>query len=155
MNETARQYCTFRVDHLLLGVEVQQVQEVIRYQAMTRIPLANKIISGLINLRGQIVTAIDLREQLGLPPRDPERNPMNVVVRDGDEVVSFLVDEIGDVIQVTADAFEPPPATARASLRDLITGAYKLPNQLLLVLDCNRALAESEVCAAGDSRFAR
>lgn len=73
---------------------------------------------------------------------------MNVVVRDGDEVVSFLVDEIGDVIQVTADAFEPPPATASARLRDLITGAYKLPDELLLVLDCNRALAEPESCPA-------
>jgi purine-binding chemotaxis protein CheW len=155
MNESPRQYCTFCVDTLLLGVDVQQVQEVIRYQAMTRVPLANKVISGLINLRGQIVTAIDLREQLGLPPRSPERNPMNVVVRDGEEVVSLLVDEIGDVIEVTADSFESPPATARASLRDLITGAYKLPDRLLLVLDTGRALAESDACSAVEARLAR
>jgi purine-binding chemotaxis protein CheW len=140
MNESPRQYCTFCVDSLLLGVDVQQVQEVIRYQAMTRVPLANKAISGLINLRGQIVTAIDLRERLDLSCRSPDQNPMNVVVRDGDEVVSLLVDEIGDVIEVTAESFEAPPPTLRGPTRTLVEGAYKLPHGLLLVLNTNAAV---------------
>ena len=144
MNETAQQYCTFRVDRLLLGVEVQQVQEVIRYQAMTRVPLANKEVSGLINLRGQIVTAIDLRERLDLPGRPPGQNPMNVVVRDGDEVVSLLVDEIGEVIEVFPDAFEEPPPTLGGQARTMVDGAYKLPHGLLLVLNTNAAVG----CAA-------
>lgn len=129
------QYCTFRVERLLMGVEVQQVQEVIRYQPMTRVPLANRAVSGLINLRGQIVTAIDLRERLDLPPRSADRNPMNVVVRDGDEVVSLLVDEIGDVMEVTAESFESPPQTLRSSAREFVDGAYKLPQELLLALN--------------------
>lgn len=139
------QYCTFHVDNLYLGIEVQQVQEVIRYQAMTKIPLAPKAIQGLINLRGQIVTAIDLRHCLGLPPRQPGQQPMNVVVRDGENAISLLVDSIGDVVEVEESAFEPPPATARAKVRELIRGAYKQTGHLLLVLDTERAI--SECCA--------
>jgi chemotaxis signal transduction protein len=100
MNQHTRQFCTFFVDDLFLGIDVQQIQEVIRYQAMTRVPLAAASISGLINLRGQIVTAIDLRCRLGLPLRKPGESPMNVVVRDGDNVISLLVDRIGDVLEV-------------------------------------------------------
>src|SRR5215472_3136729 len=92
-----QQLCTFYLDGLLFGVEVHKVQEVIRYQAMTRVPLASQVIGGLINLRGQIVTAIDLRRRLGLAERTAKQLPMNVVVRSDDGAVSFLVDEIGDV----------------------------------------------------------
>lgn len=137
------QYCTFRVANRLLGVEVQHVQEVIRAQAMTRVPLAGKAVGGLINLRGQIVTAIDLRERLGLPPRDPHQEPMNVVVRDEDDVVSLLVDEIGDVMEIDGDLFESPPATVTHEARRMIIGAFKLPDQLLLVLNINQVLADS------------
>ena len=140
MSEPVRQYCTFRVDSLLLGVDVQQVQEVIRYQAMTRVQLAGRAISGLINLRVQIVTAIDLREQLALPRRKPGCMPMNVVIRDGEEAVSLLVDEIGDVIEIDADSFENPPATVRGPARSLVTGAYKLSDGLLLVLNTVQAV---------------
>ena len=79
----SRQFCTFYLNDLLFGVEVQTVQEVIRYQAMTRVPTASRVVSGLINLRGQIITAIDLRRQLGMPDRSPDNLPMNVVVRTG------------------------------------------------------------------------
>ena len=91
-----RQFCTFYVDNLFLGIDVQNVQEVIRYQEMTRIPLARKAIRGLINLRGQIVTAIDLRCWMELPPSNTAELPMNVVLRDGENAVSLLVDRIGD-----------------------------------------------------------
>jgi purine-binding chemotaxis protein CheW len=153
MNQRTRQFCTFYVDSLFLGIDVQQIQEVIRYQGMTRVPLAAAAISGLINLRGQIVTAIDLRCRLGLPLRKPDEPPMNVVVRDGDNAVSLLVDRIGDVLEVEKDLFELPPSTVRASVRGLIVGAYKLPNRLLLVLDTGRALAESDSRSA-DTRLA-
>lgn len=144
MNRHTRQFCTFYVDDLFLGIDVQQIQEVIRYQTMTRVPLAPAAISGLINLRGQIVTAIDLRCRLGVPLRDPDRPPMNVVVRDGENAVSLLVDRIGDVLEVEDELFEAPPSTVRAEVRGLIIGAYKLPDRLLLVLDQGRALAESD-----------
>ena len=154
MNDRAHHFCTFHVDNLFLGVDAQQVQEVIRYQEMTRVPLAPAAIHGLINLRGQIVTAIDLRCRLRLPLRAPNVLPMNVVVRDGENAVSLLVDRIGDVVEVNDELFEPPPPTVRADLRGLIRGAYKLPDRLLLVLDTDRALAESGALDAADARRA-
>ncbi|MDX1963825.1 MAG: chemotaxis protein CheW [Pirellulales bacterium] len=146
MSHQDRQFCTFHVDTLYLGIDVQEVQEVIRYQEMTRIPLATPAIRGLINLRGQIVTAIDLRSCLELPPRKPGQQPMNVVVRDGENAISLLVDSIGDVVEVRDETFEPPPATARAKVRELIRGTYKQSERLLLELDTERTIAES--CAA-------
>jgi purine-binding chemotaxis protein CheW len=148
MSTCSSQYCTFHVDNLYLGIAVQQVQEVIRYQAMTKIPLAPRAIQGLINLRGQIVTAIDLRQCLDLPPRPAGQQPMNVVVRDGENAISLLVDSIGDVVEAEESAFEPPPATARPKVRELIRGTYKQTERLLLVLDTERAIAESCALAA-------
>jgi purine-binding chemotaxis protein CheW len=144
MSNQKRQFCTFFVEDLFLGIDVQEVQEVIRCQKMTRVPLAPAAIRGLINLRGQIVTAIDMRFWLGLPPRQPNEPPMNVVVRDADNSVSLLVDRIGDVLEADADLFEPPPATIRTAARELIVGAYKLPERLLLALDTRRALADAD-----------
>src|SRR5580698_1980315 len=117
MSNQRQQFCTFFVDNLFLGIDVQQVQEVIRYQEMTRVPLASTAIRGLINLRGQIVTAIDMRCWLGLPLRSPQELPMNVVVRDGDNAVSLLVDRIGDVLEADDELFEQPPSTVRGSVR--------------------------------------
>lgn len=135
-----RQFCTFQVDSMFFGIEVLQVQEVIRYQELTRVPTAPAVVSGLINLRGQIVTAIDLRARLGLPQLPPERKPMNVVVRTDDNVVSLLVDEIGDVLQVDGSSYERPPESLSAKHRELINGVYKLKGRLLLVLDTDRAV---------------
>jgi len=134
-----QQFCTFYLDGMLFGVEVEKVQEVLRHQAMTRVPLAPKLIGGLINLRGQIVTAIDLRLRLGLPQRSAEALPMNVVARSDDGAVSLLVDEIGDVLEVQEQQFEDVPQTMRRG-RELIRGVYKLPDRLLLVLDTARAV---------------
>jgi purine-binding chemotaxis protein CheW len=133
-----RQLCTFHVDGLYLGVDVMEVQEVIRYQEMTAVPLAPEVVRGLINLRGQIVTALDLRRMLALAPLEGEL-PTNVVIRDGaDEAVSLLVDQIGDVIDTDEADFEPVPPTLSGPARDLVLGAYKLPHALLLVLDTQR-----------------
>jgi purine-binding chemotaxis protein CheW len=140
MSEASRQLCTFRVDKIRLGIDVRQVQEVIRYQAMTRVPLASESICGLINLRGQIVTAIDLRERIDLPCRDPDQQTMNVIVRTDDGVASLLVDEIGDVIDVDSADFEPPPSTLHGPARELVEGAFKLPTGLVLVLNTRQAI---------------
>jgi purine-binding chemotaxis protein CheW len=136
----AQQFCTFFVDRRFFGVPVQQVQEVIRYQEMTRVPLVPPVIRGLINLRGQIVVAIDLRRRLGLAERPEEQLPMNVVVRTDEGAVSFLVDEIGDVLEVDEKCFEPTPETTHGKTRELVRGVYKLQDQLLLVLDPERAV---------------
>jgi purine-binding chemotaxis protein CheW len=135
-----KQFSTFVVDHLLFGVEVEKVQEVIRYQEMTRVPLAPSVVKGLINLRGQIVTAIDLRRRLGLRERAAADLPMNVVIRHEDGAVSLLVDEIGDVLEVEDDAFELPPGTLSREVRDLIRGVYKLKGKLLIALDTDKML---------------
>jgi purine-binding chemotaxis protein CheW len=136
-----KQYATFYLDKLLFGVEVAKVQEVIRYQEMTRVPLASPVVRGLINLRGQIVTALDLRRRLNLTDRPADRLPMNVVVRTGEEAVSLLVDEIGDVLEVEDNSFEAPPETLQGPGRELIRGAYKLQERLLLVLDTEKTVA--------------
>ena len=135
-----RQYCTFFLDGHYFGIGVLEVQEVIRYQEMTRVPLAPAVVRGLINLRGQIVTAIDLRRRLELPDRLDGELPVNIVIRTDDGAVSLLVDEIGDVLQVTEEAFEPPPETLPGAARALIRGVYKLDDRLLLVLDLERLL---------------
>lgn len=136
-----KQFSTFVVERLLFGVEVEKVQEVIRYQEMTRVPLAPPVVKGLINLRGQIVTAIDLRHRLGLHARATADLPMNVVVRHDDGAVSLLVDEIGDVLEVDEETFEGPPETLDRKARELICGVYKLENCLLHVLDTDKALS--------------
>lgn len=142
------QFCTFRLGNLLFGVEVLCVQEVLLKQQMTRLPLVSDIVSGLINLRGQIVTAIDLRRRLGLPPLEDGKDPMNVVVRTADAAFSLLVDEIGDVVDVDPESFEAPPETLTGVARELILGAYKLEGRLLLVLDTERATSLDSVAGA-------
>ena len=136
-----RQFCTFYLDGLFFGVEVENVQEVIRYQEMTGVPLASPVVRGLINLRGQIVTALDLRRRLELPDRPDGQLPMNVVVRDEDGAVSLLVDEIGDILEVDEELFERPPENLSGVARELIKGAYKVDGRLLLTLDVDRAVA--------------
>jgi purine-binding chemotaxis protein CheW len=135
-----RQFCTFFLDGLRFGVDVRKVQEVVPYQEMTRVPLAPATVRGLLNLRGQIITGIDLRRRLELPERSPERLPMNVVLRGEETPVSFLVDEIGEVIEVDTETGEAPPDTLRGRVRELIHMVYSLPDELLLVLDTAKTL---------------
>ena len=141
------QYATFLLDGLYFGIEVLKVQEVLRQQPTTPVPLAPPMVRGLINLRGQIVTAVDLRTRLWLSARDGEEPPMNVVVRTADGVVSLLVDAIDDVVEASADDFEAPPETVQARLHHLVRGVYKLPARLLLVLDVDQALASARESA--------
>jgi len=133
------QFCTFYLDGLLFGVELKGVQEVIRSLDMTKVPLAPAVVSGLINLRGQIVTAVDLRRRLELEARPPGSLPMNVVVRSEDGAVSLLVDEIGDVVEVDGSSFEPAPEMLRGRLRAMILGVHKLNDRLMHVLDTEKA----------------
>jgi purine-binding chemotaxis protein CheW len=149
-----RQLCTFKLDDLLFGIEVMNVQEVIRFQEMTAVPLATSVVRGLINLRGQIVTAIDMRARLGLPDRKAGEVPMNVVVRTADGVVSLLVDEIGDVVEVDERAYERAPETMAAVFRERVPGVYKLEGALLLLLDAERIAALGTVAGGTKSEAA-
>jgi purine-binding chemotaxis protein CheW len=125
---------------MFFGVEVKEIQEVIRYQRMTAVPLAPPEVVGLINLRGQIVTAIDLRRRLGVEDRGPDQRPMNVVVRTDDGAVSLLVDEIGDVLEVDASTYEHAPDTLSDTHRAMIKGVHKLDGRLMLILDTDKAV---------------
>ena len=125
---------------MYLGVEVHRVQEVIRAQRMTRIPGAPEVVRGLMNLRGQIVTALDMRRRLGMEDTGTTAPLMNVVIRTPDGPVSLLVNEIGDVIVVDSDQYEPSPETLQGPHRDLISGSYKLQGRLLLVLNLDSAI---------------
>jgi purine-binding chemotaxis protein CheW len=131
---------TFTVDGHLFGVEVTAVQEVIRYQPMTRVPLAPAALAGLINLRGQVITAVDLRRRLGFSDRAAGELPTDVIVRTNDGLVSLLVDRIGEVVEVDDEAFEEPPETLEGIGRELIRGAYQLDHALLLRLDVQGAV---------------
>jgi purine-binding chemotaxis protein CheW len=142
---TSQQFCTFLLDGHVFGTPVPKVQEVIQYQEMTRVPLAPDVVSGMINLRGQIVSAIDLRRRLGLKDRPPGELPMNVVVRTNEGAVSLLVDEIGDVIEVEEETLESPPETLQGFAREVVRGVYKLSGRLLLALDVDRIVDLREV----------
>ena len=137
---TSGQFSTFFVADLYFGVDVLRVQELLRAQQMTRVPQAPEVIGGLINLRGQIVTAIDMRRRLRLPPRAGDQAPMNMVVRTADGAISLLVDEIGDVLDVDESTYERPPENLDPTARELIRGVYKLKDRLLLVLDTERTV---------------
>ena len=134
MPET-KQLCTFWLDGLLFGIDVCKVQEVLPRQDLRRVPLAPGSICGLLNLRGQVVTAIDLRVALNLPCRAGSQPPAFVIVRTTEEPVSFLVDEICDILDVDGSSFEPPPRTLRGVAVELLTGVYKLQQRLLLELN--------------------
>ena len=138
-------FCTFRLDDLLFGVEVHKVQEVIRSQPTTQVPKSLDVVYGLMNLRGQIVTTLDLRQRIGLPPNGKESEAMNVVLRTTEGPVSLLVDRIGDVVRVDRDYFEPPPETLQGIPRELIQGAFKLDQDLLMILDSDRVIDLSVV----------
>ena len=137
---TTRLYSTFVVHDRYLGVPVECVQEVLRAQPLTPVPLAHEHISGLLNLRGQIVTAVNLRARLGLPAREGGAAEANVIVTTDQGPLSLLVDRLGDVVPVDQGAFEPPPDTLQADTRRLIKGAFKLDDALLLDLDLDETV---------------
>jgi purine-binding chemotaxis protein CheW len=139
------QFATFFLGDLYFGIDVLNVQEVLRQQEMTPVPLSPPVIQGLINLRGQIVTAVDMRARLELPAREDAASAMNIVVRTPDGAVSLLVDEIGDVLEADLATFERSPDNLPAVAKGLIRGIYKLKDRLLLVLDTERAVDAGQI----------
>jgi len=141
--------CTFYLGDLYFGIDVRGVQEVMSNHELTPVPLAPEVITGLMNVRGQIIPAVDLRCRLELERRDDDQPaPMNVVLQTDDGPVSLLVDRIGDVMEVDEQQFETPPETVTGVARDLIVGTYKLEGQLLLELDTDRLLDEPTLVEA-------
>ena len=139
-HENNQQYATFYVDDHYFGIEVLKVQEVLTIQEITHVPLASQGVAGLINLRGHIVVALDLRSILRFPQRSDADGGMNVVIQTGDGPLSFLVDRIGDVIEVVPDLFEPSPESLDDGLAAVVDGVYKLKSQLLLILNTDKII---------------
>jgi purine-binding chemotaxis protein CheW len=136
-----RLLCTFRVADHLLGLDIAVVQEVLRRQEITRLPLAAPTVQGVINLRGRIVPAVDLRRCLDLPAAGAGIESSNIVVRGReDAAVSLLVDEIGDVVTVPASSYERAPETMHGPARELIHGVFPLHDRLVLELDLGKVL---------------
>ncbi len=137
------QLCTFRIGADLYGIDVLSVQEVVREQEVTRVPLAPAGIHGLMNLRGSIVSTIDMRQRMRLQPFAKGEPHSNVIVQAGNGIAGLMVDQIGEVLSPDEDRFETPPASLRREVRELITGVAKLDGDLLLVLDPKRVVLEN------------
>lgn len=132
-----RQYCTFYLDKTCFGIDVLVVQEVLNSQTMTPVPRAPHDVVGLINLRGQIVTALDLKRRLGLPGSLSER-PMNIIIRTKDVPVSLLVDEVGDVLELPVETLERTPETVAGVTKAFLSGVHKLEVGLLAAIDVDK-----------------
>ena len=139
-----QQFCTFFINKIYFGIDILQVQEVIRFTQITPVPLAPPDILGLINLRGKIVTIIDIKSRLQMNQNIKNyENNYNIILNNKLELVSLIVDEIGDVVEVAEIEFEPPPATLKAEISSLLQGAYKLQDKFLLILNVDKALAQN------------
>jgi purine-binding chemotaxis protein CheW len=135
------QVCTFALDGSTFALPVAEIREVVRGLSVTPVPLASGAIRGLVNLRGQIAMAVDLRRRLDLPARPPGQDEVNVVVDAADGPVCITVDDVGDVILVPAASIERPPETLRPGVRELVRGICKRDDELVLLLDTARAIA--------------
>ena len=128
------EFVTFRLADQWLGIPVTLVQEVLVPQRIARVPLAQDAIAGFLNLRGQIVTSLDLRTTMRLPAREPDAEYMNVVVRHDGELFAFMVDDVGDVVTVDHEAVEATPATIDERWRSASAGIVRRDHDLLVVM---------------------
>ncbi len=135
------EFVTFRLAKQLLGIPVLSVHDVLKQQVITRTPLAPDWIAGVLNLRGRIVTAIDLRRRLGLRARTSEDGKgMSIVIEHRDEPYSLLIDQIGEVLTLDENSFERNPVTLDPIWRQISAGIYRLPGELMVVLDVHQLL---------------
>jgi purine-binding chemotaxis protein CheW len=132
------QYCTFELGPLLLGVEANHVQEVLRAQPVTPVPLSPDYVRGLMNLRGQIALVVDLRKRLNASEERSAARPINVLLHTKAGLVSIQTDRIGDVLTMDSDSLDAVPDTLQGRAKEVIVGALRLPERLLLVLDPER-----------------
>lgn len=147
MEASRSDFVTIRVAGQLLGLPVLAVHDVLNAQMITPIPVAPSFVAGVLNLRGRIVTAIDLRNRLGFPDRAEDEKSMSVVVEHKGEPYSLLIDSVGEVLSLENEQFEKNPVTLDPRWRDISVGIYRLDDELLAVIDVKKLL-DFEVAAA-------
>jgi purine-binding chemotaxis protein CheW len=135
-----RQYVSITICDQLFGIPVLMVHDVLGPQRITHIPLAPCEVAGSLNLRGRIVTAIDVRLRLKLSARPKDQPGMSIVVDYGGELYSLMVDSVGEVLSMSSDDYERHPATLDPLWREMSDGIYRLNDKLLVVLDVKRLL---------------
>ena len=141
-------YVTIWLDGQMCGIPVLEVHDVLSKQVLTKIPQSPEAVAGVLNLRGQIVTAIDLRKRLKLKDREGEGEEMNIVVEYQSEPYSLIIDKVGDVLSLSDDAFEKNPVTLEACWREVSTGIFRLEEELLVILDIEKLLTLNDAKAA-------
>tara|TARA_R110002110_G_scaffold3420_2_gene17323 strand:+ start:7066 stop:7554 length:489 start_codon:yes stop_codon:yes gene_type:complete len=144
---TTRQYVTMTIADQLFGIPVLTVQDVLGPQKITRVPLSPPEVAGSLNLRGRVVTAVNMRKRLSLPPQADESDNMSIVVEHGGELYSLIIDEVGEVLSLSNSIFERNPGTLDPRWREIAAGVYRLDKELMVVLDVNRVLDISNIAA--------
>ena len=134
-------FVTFFIEDQLFGIPVLQVQDILTPDSIASIPLAPPEVAGSINLRGRIVTVIDVRTRLGLAKKDADHMGMGVTVEHQNDLYTFLVDKVGEVLSMQPDAFEKNPNTLDPLWRDFAIGVYRLDGRLMVILDVEKLLA--------------
>lgn len=139
-SQGSQDYVTVNLAGQLLGIPVLAVHDVLNHQRITKIPLSEDWVAGVLNLRGRIVTAIDLRVRLGLEPLGEGENSMSVVVEHNEEPYSLQIDSVGEVLSLSDDLFERNPITLDQRWREISKGIYRLDKELMAVLDVEKLL---------------
>ncbi|WP_300528260.1 chemotaxis protein CheW [Maricaulis sp.] len=141
--EEINEYVSVRIGDQLFGAPVNAIREVFTPQSVTSVPRSPSEVAGLLNLRGRIVTAIDARTRLGLPPRSADETGMALGVERGSEIFGLIVDSVGEVLRRPRAELEPVPAHVDASWRSMVTGVHRLEKELLAVLDVSAVIGSA------------
>ncbi|WP_296524406.1 chemotaxis protein CheW [Rhodoplanes sp.] len=142
------EYVTVMLGEQLFGLPISRVQDVFMLEKLTRVPLSQPEIAGVLNLRGRIVTAIDMRRRLGLPKREDGKKPMAIGIESKGESYGLLIDSVGEVLKLDENMREPNPVNLDTRLARVSAGVHRLEGQLLVVLDVDRVLDMGEAIAA-------
>ena len=146
--ESMNEYVSVRIGDQLFGAPVNEIREVFAPQSVTAVPKAPSEVAGLLNLRGRIVTAIDARTRLGLPPRDANQTGMALGVERGSEIFGLIVDSVGEVLRRPSAELEPVPAHVDPNWRSMVKGVHRLEKELLAVLDVSAVLGTAGAAEA-------
>jgi purine-binding chemotaxis protein CheW len=136
------QFATFYVGNILLGVDIRQVQEINRQLEVTHVPHAPRCVRGVINLRGEVTTVVDLRTVLGLSSAKVTRETRNLIVHSQGESIGFLVDRISDILTLKSDQISPPPSNIDGIQGRFFEGVHTLESEILVILDIEEALSQ-------------